>query len=451
MADDVAVWAWLPEAVEPVVVGGLREDADNALHFRYDHGYLSRPDAVALSPTLPLTEAWVDPDVYMALPSALRDSAPDAWGRRVILNALTGSHGPDADTDTLTERTYLLNSGSNRFGAVDFQHSFTDYVPRADRVTLDALHHAADLMDHGEDLPSDLALALVQGTTIGGARPKAVITDTETGVEYLAKFSSFTDPYPVVGAEAACLYLAREAGMDVPEATIVRSLGKDVLILRRFDRDNGHRRMVVSALTLSGLSDMTARYGTYPEFLDSLREHNAPTGTEHALFARIAFNIATSNTDDHLRNHAAFWDGHRLTLTPAYDLSPMMRSGDTAYQAIAYGRNGERESNFASLIETADAYRMSRQEARSAVDQVSDTISDHWDAAADFARITSADRKMLRDRLILPRSASYGLSKRVVSRPHSSAPRIVTVSNMCGAPTKRDGKPCRRRGNCPYH
>jgi serine/threonine-protein kinase HipA len=402
------VWAWLPGDTEPVVAGVLQSSGED-LHFAYADSYLNRSDAVSLSPTLPLSDRWFTEVEDMRMPSALRDAAPDAWGRRVILDKVTGVHGRDADVNTLHESVYLLESGSNRFGAIDFQERHDVYAPREETATLDELHHAAELLDAGESLSESLARALVRGTSIGGARPKALLRGSE-GMEYIAKFSSSSDIFPVVGSEAASLYLARETGMDVSEARMTRSLGKDVLLVKRFDRgQGGTRKMTVSALTLLGLGEMTSRYGTYPEIVNAVMKNDGDESTAKEMFRRIAFNIAISNTDDHLRNHAAFWDG----------LSPMSRTGDTARQAIEYGTNGERNSSFSELIGVASVYGMSKTDASEVVDRVRSAIADNWNDAADFARLSASDRNALFGRQFLHPAASYGMS--IPTRKHAAS------------------------------
>ncbi len=447
MPSDVYVWAWLPGKTDPTAVGVLQNSGED-LHFSYADSYLKRSDAVSLSPTLPLEDGWFTEVEDMRMPSALRDAAPDAWGRRVILGKVTGDHGRDADVNILHESVYLLESGSNRFGAVDFQERHDVYVPREDTATLDELHRAAELLDAGEPLSEPLARALVRGTSIGGARPKALLMGSD-GTEYIAKFSSSSDIFPVVGSEAASLYLARKAGMDVSEARMTRSLSKGVLLVKRFDRGpGGTRKMAVSALTLLGLGEMTSRYGTYPEIVNAVMESGGNKSTAEEIFRRVAFNIAISNTDDHLRNHAAFWDGEKLSLTPAYDLSPMSRTGDTARQAIAYGVNGERDSSFSELVGAASVYGLSKSDALGVVDRVRTAITDNWNDAADFAKLSASDRKVLFGRQFLHPAASYGMSAPV---RQSVVAKYTPRADLCESPRKRDGGPCQRRGRCPHH
>ncbi|MFE3545410.1 type II toxin-antitoxin system HipA family toxin [Nocardia sp. NPDC059177] len=395
-SDRVYVWTWLPDSPTPVVAGAIEERGD-ILGFYYAASYTARPEAISLyEPELPLRRGWLEPADGLRLAGALRDGSPDGWGRSVIEDRL------GVAPSSLTEIDYMLASGSNRLGAIDFQADATEYLPRIDHAPLDELHRAAELLEAGHDLSPALERALVHGTSIGGARPKATVVDTD-GVEYIAKFSSTSDRvFKVVNAEAMAMDLARRARIDVADTQVVRSLGKDVLLVRRFDRDGEFRRHVVSGLTLAAQDEMLARYVTYPDILDVLRRYGDLTANPgRQLFERIAFNMAISNSDDHARNHAAFWNGTHLRLTPAYDLAPGNRSGETAYQAMAYGRSGERWSSFAALIRTSNVYGVGTREARAIVDNIIDTVNTCFDDAAELARVPAADRQLIRQRLFL--------------------------------------------------
>ena len=139
--------------------------------------------------------------------------------------------------------------------------------------------------------------------------------------------------------------LARRAGLDAARTEVAGALGRDVLLVDRFDRPEGgrHRRMVVSALTILNLDVMMARYATYYDLADAIRSRFAePRQALRELFSRIIFSICVGNTDDHARNHAAFRDGTILALTPACDICPQPRSGGEAAQAMAIRRDGYR-------------------------------------------------------------------------------------------------------------
>ncbi len=113
------------------------------------------------------------------------------------------------------------------------------------------------------------------------------------------------------------------------------------------------------------------------------------------------FNILVSNTDDHSRNHAAFWDGNHLRLTPAYDITPGMRSGGEQQQAMAIARDGWRFSQLAGCILAARDYLLDEAEARAIIDTQIGTVRKRWDDAADAARLTKEERRQLWGRQIL--------------------------------------------------
>ncbi len=263
------VWIWLPNETEPVIAGKLEADNSNIL-FNYGKSYLERVNEV--KPTIPLYEPELPlkagilplPD-GLSMPGCIRDAAPDAWGRRVIINKKLGLKGARTDTTVLDELTYLLESGSDRIGALDFQHSPSEYVPRlATNVTLEELQNSAARVEKGTLLSPELDQALFHGSSIGGARPKALIEDQ--GIKYVAKFSSSTDLYSVVKAEFIAMRLAQYAGINVAPVKLVTAAHKDVLLIERFDREKTKRgwtrKAMVSALTLFGLDDMMARYAS---------------------------------------------------------------------------------------------------------------------------------------------------------------------------------------------
>lgn len=409
-SDRVYVWTWLPGAGDPIVAGVIEPRGD-LLPFAYASSYRQRPDAISLyGPELPLRQGTIEPLGSLTLAGALRDGSPDAWGRSVISDRL------GVDGTELTELDYMLESGSNRLGAIDFQASPTDYVPRTSSASLSELQAASAMLQAGKKLTPELEQALVRGTSIGGARPKATIIDD--GVSYIAKFSSTSDTvFQVVNAEGTAMELARRAGIRTSETRVLNVDKKDVLLVRRFDRDGHTRTHVVSALTMTQRSenDWTGR-STYPDLLDVLREHgtlDVDPGQE--LFERIAFNMAISNNDDHARNHAAFWDGAHLTLTPAYDLAPGTRSGDTSSQNMAYGREGQKNSNFADLLSAREIYGLSDARARAILDNIIITITDHFGDAADLARVPERDRDLLHNHLFLNRGVLYGYTSTSVA------------------------------------
>ena len=180
--------------------------------------------------------------------------------------------------------------------------------------------------------------------------------------------------------------------------------GRDVLLMERFDRTEvpGQRRLMVSALTILGLHEQLGYYATYWELAHRIRaEFARPQAALRDLFSRIVFNICIGNIDDHARNHAAFWDGHQLRLTPAYDLTPQPRSGETAHQAMAISSSGARESRLQVCRDAAAEYNLTRADATDIIDHTTSTIRAEWMEAADAAGLTALERALLWKRQIL--------------------------------------------------
>jgi serine/threonine-protein kinase HipA len=405
------VWVWLPSRDEPLVAGVLMRQGQQ-LVFNYGRSYLEHPDAIALyAPELPLVVGPIALLPGMDMPSCIRDASPDAWGRRVIINRKFGLTGDEASNTELDELNYLLESGSDRVGALDFQMSPTHYVPRQTKqASLADLYSAADRVAQGLPLAEDLGLALQHGTSLGGARPKAMLD--EGGHKWIAKFSASNDLYNVVKAEYIAMRLAAKVGLNVANVKLTRALGKDVLLIERFDRvaSNGgfRRRAMVSALTMLGLDEMMAAYASYEKLAELVRfRFKDAKATLRELFGRIVFNVLCGNTDDHARNHAAFWDGQQLILTPAYDICPQARAGEEATQAmLIHGQ--KRNSQIATCLESAAAFLLKPHEALDIVNAQLGVIQISWASLCDEAKLSEVDRNYFWRRQFLNPYVFYG-------------------------------------------
>lgn len=406
------VWIWIPGATEPVVAGRLDQDGERLL-FTYGASYRRRKNAIPIyEPELPLQEGVIAPINGLPMASCIRDASPDAWGRRVIINRLSGKKPDAAGVPEISELTYLLQSGSDRIGALDFQASATEYVPRlAAQSSLDELMEAAELIEKGVPLTPALDQALNHGTSIGGARPKALIDNGAK--KFIAKFSASNDTYSVVKAEFIAMKLASACGLNAASVSITRSANKDVLLIERFDRKhtkNGWtRQAMVSALTILGLDEMMARYASYEDLAELIRHRfTAPKDTLKELYGRICFNVLSGNTDDHARNHAAFWDGKMMTLTPAYDLCPQNRMGTEATQAMLI-KGERRASTLAACLAAAPDFHLKEAEAATLIEGQITTIAEHWHTVCEQAELTAVDRKLFAGRQFLNSYALEGL------------------------------------------
>ena len=397
---------------EPVVAGRIAQDKDRYV-FNYGASYLNRNDAIPIyEPELPLGRGLIEPQPGLSMASSFRDGFPDAWGRRVIINRLMGAKAAEA-TD-LSELTFLLQSGSDRIGALDFQVSATDYVPRLKaNAPYEELLEAAAMIEKGVPLTPTLDLALNYGTSIGGARPKALIDDDDR--KLIAKFSASADIYSVVKAEFIAMKLAAACCLDVAPVSLITAAGKDVLLIERFDRvkvaAGWQRRAMVSALTLLGLDEMMARYASYADLAEIIRHRfSSPKDTLQDLFGRICFNIFCGNTDDHARNHAAFWDGKTLSLTPAYDICPQGRTGSEATQAMLI-TGDNRLSTLASCLAAAPTFLLSEDRATQILLKQITIIAGEWDSTCDIAKLSRTDRSLLAGRQFLNAYCAQGLGK----------------------------------------
>jgi len=392
------VWVWLPGETTPVVAGRLFLSGDRLL-FNYGRSYLGRNNAISLyDPELPLRSGTLPLTPGLKMPNSIRDAAPDAWGRRVIINRKFGRKGKDIDPGAIDELTYLLESGSDRIGALDLQSSADKYVARgASTASLEELQSATALVEKGVPLTPELDSALLHGSSIGGARPKSMIAAKDK--KFIAKFSSQNDVYNVVKAEFVAMRLAEKVGITASHVQLERAAGKDVILIERFDRqktdDGWQRRAMVSALTLLELDEMMARYASYEDLATIIRHRFvAPKETLKELYARMVFNILCGNTDDHARNHAAFWNGNELSLTPAYDICLQQRSGGEAGQAMLI-MGEQRASQISLCLKAAPLFLLSVEEATGLIAGQLKTIKKFWKQVCDEAALSEVDRNFM--------------------------------------------------------
>lgn len=429
-ATEAFVWMWLPGTTEPVVAGRLDQDGERLL-FTYGASYRRRKNAISIyEPELPLQGGVIVPINGLPMASCIRDGSPDAWGRRVIINRLTGKKPDAAGVPEISEPTFLLQSGSDRIGALDFQASATEYVPRlAAQASLGELLEAAALIEKGVPLTPALDQALNHATSIGGARPKALIDDGAR--KFIAKFSAANDTYSVVKAEFIAMTLARACGLNAAPVSMTRAAHKDVLLIERFDRthtkDGWTRQAMVSALTMLGLDEMMARYASYEDLAELIRHRfTDPKGTLKELYGRICFNVLCGNTDDHARNHAAFWDGRMLTLTPAYDICPQGRTGNEATQAMLI-KGENRASTLATLLAAAPDYHLKEAEAAALLEHQIATVAEYWQAVCELAELSPVDRNLFAGRQFLNSYALEGLDAHKALQDTFGAARNVLL------------------------
>ena len=411
ISENAYVWICLPGQTAPVIGGVVHWDGQR-YWFRYAKSYLANAAAIALNiPGLPLGELTDAPYPFDAdLNGPLRDASPDAWGRNILLREYAKQQ-PGREPG---EIDFLLGAGPDRIGALDVTDTPHHYIPRTTRAApLADLLQATDLIDRGQPLPATLDAALNHGTSVGGARPKALLNDGTQ--HWIAKFSSSRDYVDMVGIEAGAMQLAAEAGLQVAPVRLETVLNKKVLLVRRFDRTatphGTTKRHMLSALTLLGLDEYAVRHGhaSYLALADLLRKYAADfqrDGLE--LFRRMVFNMLIGNIDDHARNHACFWDGHQLTLTPAYDLCPQPRTGLSADQAMIAGDMG-RQASLANAVSQCHRFGVRPDDAQAHIDALVTLVRNRWQDLFREAGVPPNDLQYLAQATILSPALFYSL------------------------------------------
>jgi len=325
---------------------------------------------------------------------------PDYWGRRVI-ERNTGH-------TKLEEFDYLMYGPDDRAGALGFGSNIQPPPPkhRFNRtVDLERLQSAADAIDSDEPNTEDPEIRqaeelLLLGTSMGGARPKAVVEHEQN--LWLAKFSRHDDRWNHPRVEHGLLKLAKKCSISVAENKVTKVGGRDVLLVRRFDRERtekGYQRhRMVSALTMlqSDDSPTSRRDWSYILFADELRRASRmPEIDLRELFARMCFNAAVSNLDDHPRNHAILAKGRNWQLSPAFDLTvtPMvaMEGRDLA---MACGDKG-RYANKKNLLSQYARFLLNEEDATTILDNIVETVRNSWQPIMQESGVSKTDCKMI--------------------------------------------------------
>jgi serine/threonine-protein kinase HipA len=395
------VYIVLPGNTEFVTAGrfALSTDRRGTPFGRFVCGrsYLDRPEAVPIDPVeLKLGKGTYQTTALKGVFGALRDAGPDYWGRRVIEK--------HARKPQLGELDYLLYSPDDRAGALGFGLNQTPPAPRREfnkTLELEKLQALADAIVAGEDVPQGPEVGQVEdlmliGTSMGGARPKAVVEDEE-GL-WIAKFNRGDDRWNYARVEHAMLVLARTCGIQTAESKVVSVAGRDVLLVKRFDRekvDKGYlRARMVSGLTLLRAEDsyLARDQWSYVLLAEEVRRVCAePRNDAPELFGRMCFNALISNIDDHPRNHAIIAKEQEWKLSPAYDLVPSAPvSIERRDLALICGDLG-RYAHADNLLSQSIRFLVEREEAHALISEMEKRVKATWYKTARAEGVSEKD------------------------------------------------------------
>ena len=336
---DIIVYAHWAGMAEPKCVGVLsaqQAKGRKAFSFEYDEEWINSKEQLLLDPDI----SWYSGTQYpngKEIFGVFMDSMPDTWGRKLMIKRAAQEAREQGKTAaTLYDIDFLLGVyDESRMGALRFKTKpagpfldNTKVYPAPHWANIKELQQAAAIIESGENgknVKKWLAILIAPGSSLGGARPKANILDNNHH-PWIAKFPAKADTIDKAAWEYLAYNLALMAGIDMAESKIEKVSGNyHTFFTKRFDRLKGERVHFASAMTMTGNNEDTiknnpASYLDLAEFIQYSGSNNK--ADLHQLWKRIIFNIAISNTDDHLRNHGFVLKENGWRLSPAYDINP---------------------------------------------------------------------------------------------------------------------------------
>ncbi|MCK9482698.1 MAG: HipA domain-containing protein [Bacteroidia bacterium] len=385
MKKEIEVYASWPEFVVDTLIGKLHIDKkgnEEIIAFSYDEYWLEHYE----------NKYHLDPDIYpfrgQQFPKAEKgwfglffDSAPDRWGRTLMKRKESIlAKKENRSVQHLQESDFLL--GVNDFvrsGALRFKEiGSSQFLSEGDNFAIPPLARLRELenwslrLEDNSEEEKWLLKLIHPGSSLGGARPKASVID-EKGVLWIAKFPSMKDFANIGAWEKVAHTLAQMCGIEVPKTQIYSFTDQGSTFLsQRFDRiEKGGRLHYTSALSLLGRKDWDSD-ASYLEIVEFILQFGSHVIADlNQLFRRILFNIAISNTDDHLRNHGFILNGSGWKLSPAFDLNPDPRGKSLSLAIDEINRS----LDFELILSQAHHFRVNNKEAHLIKDEMLDRIS----------------------------------------------------------------------------
>ena len=401
---------WLPA---PTLVGKLGYESlrgTDSYSFCFSQEWLQAHGGLYLSADLNnypgIQYTTSDRDIF----GCFSDALPDRWGRTLLLRReQILAQEEKRPLRRLSSFDFLLGIDDYaRMGGFRFKEEADgDFInstaslripPLTDIRTLEAASKEIERSELANELPDKRWInQLIQpGSSLGGARPKASILDTD-GRLYIAKFPSRRDDYDAGLWEYLCHLLATRAGISTAQTRVLKTSDEyHTLISQRFDRADGGKRIhFASAMTLLGLQDgdnASSGFG-YLDIVDFILRHSGDTDQNlKELYRRVAFNICIGNSDDHFRNHGFLLTRKGWTLSPAYDMNPTL----STHQSLLISSTTS-EANLGILLDASEEYMLPREVARSIIDEVRDALQG-WQSLATRLGISQREIALFKDR-----------------------------------------------------
>ena len=404
---DIYVYADWIGLDAPSLVGVLSAHfakSKKAFSFEYDREWLKSKSQHLLDPDLDFFSGAQYPTNKENFGIFL-DSMPDTWGKTLMKRrAAQDARAKGEKAKTLYEIDYLLGVyDQSRMGALRFKTDLNgpfldndEHSPTPPWSYLGDLQEAVNQLendDHNETIRKWIAVLIAPGSSLGGARPKANVLDNDKNL-WIAKFPSKTDTIDKAAWEYLAYKLALNAGINMAESKIEKISGAyHTFLTRRFDRENSKRIHFASAMTMTGNSEDSIK-GTTPSYLEIVEFiENYGVHVEknlHQLWRRIIFNIAISNTDDHLRNHGFILTDEGWMLSPAYDLNPSIEKDGLSLNIDM----DDNALDFELAKSVGSYFRLRESEMKNIIQEVSQAVKG-WKTIAKKIGIKNAEIELM--------------------------------------------------------
>ena len=380
-----------------------RVRGNERISFEYDENWIKLHPDLLLDPDLVQTtgpQYVTDKKCF----GFLSDIAPDRWGRKLMeRNEIEISKKEHRAPVNFMESDYILRvsdhtrqGGIRLFSKEGFVYSdnrSNDIPPISDIRKLESA--ALRLENNDQDVDRWIAQLIEPGSSLGGARPKANIIDTDGSI-WIAKFPSKNDDINVGAWEMICHELAEMCGLSVPRAKLLPlSEHGDTFLVERFDRSGGKRHHFASAMTMLGETDGSDNTSSYLDLVDIVEKicKNSIENDLHELWQRMIFNICVGNTDDHLRNHGFVLKDNEWHLSPVYDVNP---SADKQFLSLTIdGKDCSKSLDTA--VNVYEYFRISKETAMSDIARIKDTVMSYRNVLESKYHISQNEIRRVKD------------------------------------------------------
>lgn len=404
---DIYVYAHWQGIPEPQIIGILsahQAKGKKAFSFEYDKNWLKTEHKFLLDPDIQLYGGPQYPNQKENFGIFL-DSMPDTWGRTLMKRREAQlARENNEKPKTLYDIDFLLGVyDESRMGALRFktdpEGDFQDNNKTASTPpwsSIRELQNAASIFENdndNEEVNKWLTILMAPGSSLGGARPKANILDADKSL-WIAKFPSKTDTIDKAAWEFLAYQLAISARIEMAPCRIEKIMGNyHTFFTKRFDREKGERIHFASAMNMTANNEDTIRDNpaSYLDIAEFISNYGANIEANlHQLWRRIIFNIAISNTDDHLRNHGFILTKEGWILSPAYDLNPSIDKDGLALN-IDMDNNA---LDFELAKSVGEYFRLNNNQMEVIIQEVVNTTND-WKTIAKKVGISRAEQELM--------------------------------------------------------